>query len=143
MKPADRHPFAPDTGFDGGNLDCGSGLLLMIRKAIDPLRRGGLLEIRSTESSVEEDLPSWCRMTGNELVSWTRAGAQRSFLVCKGALRERSPAVPQGSGSDVVPPQVVVPATHDPSMHDPSVPAIGGIRRDRRKYPYTSPSSVV
>lgn len=125
MKPADRHPFEPDVGFDGGNLDCGSGLLLMIRKAIDPLRRGGLLEIRSTESSVEEDLPSWCRMTGNELVSWTRAGAQRSFLVCKGALRERSPAGPPVTGADVVPPQVVVPVRIPEALPGPApVPEI-------------------
>src|SRR5690606_16050070 len=73
-------------------LDCGNGLLLLIRRHIDPLPRGGLLEIRSTEISVDEDLPAWCRMTGNELVSWTRDGRQRSFLVCKGKLEERSKA---------------------------------------------------
>lgn len=76
--------------FDGGDLDCGNGLLLLIRKHIDPLARGGLLEIRSTEISVEEDLPAWCRLTGNELVSFVRSGSVRSFLVCKGSLAERS-----------------------------------------------------
>ena len=65
------------------------GLLLLIRQHIDPLERGQLLEFRSTEISVEEDLPAWCRMTGNELVSLVRSGRQRSFLVCKGALAER------------------------------------------------------
>jgi 5-methyltetrahydropteroyltriglutamate--homocysteine methyltransferase len=109
MRPEDRHPFGADVSFDGGDLDCGNGLLLMIRKAIDPLKRGELLEILSTESSVEEDLPSWCRMTGNELVSWTRTGEQRRFLVCKGALRERSSADSLGSGSHGVPSQVIVP----------------------------------
>ncbi len=63
----------PDVSFDGGDLDCGNGLLLLIRKHIDPLQRGGLLEIRSTEISVDEDLPAWCRMTGNELVSFIKA----------------------------------------------------------------------
>ncbi len=86
------HALAPDTAFDGGDLDCGNGLLLLIRKHIDPLPRGGLLEIRSTEGSVEGDLPAWCRMTKNELVSWTREGKQRSFLVAKGALAERAAA---------------------------------------------------
>ena len=52
------HPHQPDVGFDGGDLDCGNGLLLLIRKHIDPLPRGGLLEIRSTEISVDEDLPA-------------------------------------------------------------------------------------
>src|SRR3990172_9551012 len=84
MNPAARHPHEPDASFDGGELNCGNGLLLLIRKHIDPLERGQLLEIRSTEISVDEDLPSWCRMTGNELVSLTREGRQRSFLVSKG-----------------------------------------------------------
>jgi 5-methyltetrahydropteroyltriglutamate--homocysteine methyltransferase len=56
---------------------------------MDPLERGELLEFRSTEISVEADFPAWCRMTGNELVSWTKRGRERSFLVCKGALAER------------------------------------------------------
>ncbi len=83
------HP-PPDVSFDGGDLDCGNGLLLLIRKHIDPLPRGGLLEIRSTEISVDEDLPAWCRLTGNELVTWSKEGKQRKFLVCKGQLAERS-----------------------------------------------------
>ena len=86
MQPSERHALAPDVAFDGGDLDCGNGLLLLIRKHIDPLPRGGLLEIRSTEVSVDEDLPAWCRMTRNELVSWTKQGRQRSFLVAKGVL---------------------------------------------------------
>ena len=83
------HALEPDASFDGGDLDCGNGLLLLIRKHIDPLPRGGLLGILSTEISVDEDLPAWCRLTGNELVSFTKDGKQRSFLVCKGKLEER------------------------------------------------------
>lgn len=89
LKPAAAHALAADVSFDGGDLDCGNGLLLLIRRHIDPLPRGGLLEIRSTEISVDEDLPAWCRMTSNDLISWTKAGKQRSFLVCKGKLGER------------------------------------------------------
>src|SRR5688572_12513165 len=92
MDSAERHAQAPDVSFDGGDLDCGNGLLLLIRRHIDPMARGGLLEIRSTEISVEEDLPAWCRLTGNELISFVRAGSVRSFLVCKGTLAERSTA---------------------------------------------------
>jgi 5-methyltetrahydropteroyltriglutamate--homocysteine methyltransferase len=77
--------FRPAARFDGGNLDCGNGLLLQIRRHIDPLESGQLLEIRSTEPSVAEDLPSWCRLTGNELVStWhDRAAGSWSFLISK------------------------------------------------------------
>ena len=49
-----QHPHQAHTSFDGGDLDCGSGLLLLIRKHIDPLIPGQLLEILSTESSVVE-----------------------------------------------------------------------------------------
>ncbi|MDU0938190.1 MAG: 5-methyltetrahydropteroyltriglutamate--homocysteine methyltransferase, partial [Dermabacter sp.] len=56
------------TSFDGGDLDCGNGLLLLIRKHLDPLDPGKFLEIASVDSTVEVDLPSWCSMTGNDLV---------------------------------------------------------------------------
>lgn len=92
MSSVERHPYEADASFDGGDLDCGNGLLLLIRQHIDPLEPGQLLEFRSTEISVEEDFPAWCRMTGNELVSMTREGRQRSFLVCKGPLSNRSRA---------------------------------------------------
>lgn len=85
-----RHAHTPDASFDGGDLDCGNGLLLLIRKHIDPMDRGQLLEILSTETSVKEDLPAWCRMTGNELVAATSSGRATSFLVCKGRLEERA-----------------------------------------------------
>jgi 5-methyltetrahydropteroyltriglutamate--homocysteine methyltransferase len=84
VQPVHSHAERPDVSFDGGDLDCGNGLLLLIRKHIDPMQPGQLLEIRSTEISVDEDLPAWCRLTGNELVSWTKQGRQRSFLVSKG-----------------------------------------------------------
>src|SRR5688572_14639088 len=79
----DRHPFAPAVSFDGGDLDCGNGLLLLIRKHIDPLEPGQLLEIKSTDATVEVELPAWCRLTRNELVSQVRAGNVRSYLVRK------------------------------------------------------------
>src|SRR5437660_7390491 len=92
MDPLPQHALTPDVSFDGGDLDCGGGLLLLIRRYIDPMERGQLLEIISTDASVEQDLPSWCRLTSNELLSWIKRGRQRSYLVCKGSLAERSPA---------------------------------------------------
>ncbi len=84
MSSEPRHPYSPRARFDGGSLDCGSGLLLLIRQHIDPLPDGELLEVRSAESSVREDLPAWCRMTGNELVSLHEIAGGSSFLVSKG-----------------------------------------------------------
>jgi len=127
VQPVERHSFAPDASFDGGDLDCGNGLLLLIRQHMDPLPRGGLLEFRSTEISVEADFPAWCRMTGNELVSWTKRDNLRSFLVCKGALadrRERQSAARPATvlGLDVVP--VRIPRTLPPPAPVPAIPAL-------------------
>ena len=80
-----------------GRLDCGSGLLLLIRQHIDPLEPGAFLEIKSTDATVEEDLPAWCRLTRNELVSRTRAGLVRSYLVRKGGHSEPTVARPPSS----------------------------------------------
>ncbi len=89
MNPLAQHLQESDVSFDGGDLDCGGGLLLLIRRHIDPMNEGQLLEILSTDDSVESDLPSWCRLTGNEMVSYTRQEKQRSYLVCKGPLSAR------------------------------------------------------
>ncbi len=89
-----KHPYSPAVSFDGGDLDCGNGLLLLIRKHIDPLGPGELLEIKSTDSTVEVELPAWCRLTRNELVSQARFGNVRSYLVSKGAFGAESRAEP-------------------------------------------------
>ncbi|MFN0163086.1 MAG: 5-methyltetrahydropteroyltriglutamate--homocysteine methyltransferase [Burkholderiales bacterium] len=125
MNPVPTHTNTPDVSFDGGDLDCGNGLLLLIRRHIDPMDRGHLLEIRSTEISVDEDLPAWCRMTGNELVSWTKAGKQRSFLVSKGKFAERSAAsaLPPRVIAQVVVP-VVVPTTLPAAAPAPAIPPL-------------------
>ena len=129
MEPVDRHPLEADVSFDGGDLDCGNGLLLLIRQHIDPLARGQLLEFRSTEISVEEDFPAWCRMTGNELVSLVRRGKERSFLVCKGKLAERPRPTRQAPTAKVAPPsrqpvEVTVPPTLPPPAPAPAVRAL-------------------
>ena len=59
-------PPASDRVFDGGDMDCGSGLILLIRQNMEPVPAGGVLEIRSTEPTVADELPPWCRMTGHE-----------------------------------------------------------------------------
>ena len=131
MNPTDQHLLPPDVSFDGGDLDCGNGLLLLIRKHIDPMARGQLLEIRSTEISVDEDLPAWCRLTSNELVSFTRVGKQRSFLVCKGKLEERgrTETRPARPAAAVTSPVAAAPAPASAPAAAPPLPprAVMGI----------------
>jgi len=50
MEPVDRHQLDADARFDGGDLDCGNGLLLLIRQHMDPMERGQLLEFRPPRS---------------------------------------------------------------------------------------------
>ena len=80
---------APDTletphVCEGGNLDCGSGLLLLIRKSMEAVPDGDILEIRSTEISVKEDLPAWCRMTENPYLGWRSATEHNKYFVQRG-----------------------------------------------------------
>ena len=135
-----RHPFPPRASFDGGARDCGGGLLLLIRQHIDPLADGELLEIRSSEPSVREDLPAWCRMTGNELVSQLALPGGTSFLVAKGkfvppALLSPPPAAPTAIVTRTivpvhVPERLPAPAPA-PSIKALSVMGVGSWPRPR------------
>ena len=79
-----RDDQEPAAVCDGGDLDCGSGLLLIIREAMAPLGRGAVLEVRSREISVKEDLPAWCRLVGHRLLSTTpAAGNYLHFRIAK------------------------------------------------------------
>ena len=59
---------APDAVFDAGDLGCGDGPLPRIASALREMAPGSILEIRSTNSGVSQDLPAWCRMTGHEFL---------------------------------------------------------------------------
>jgi len=52
---------------DGGTMDCGSGLLLLITRAMRRLDDGERLAVRSAELSVVTDLPAWAELAGHEL----------------------------------------------------------------------------
>lgn len=61
----DANAVTPDKVFDGGDLDCGSGLILLIRENMLKVPVDGILEMRSREPTVADDLPPWCRMAGH------------------------------------------------------------------------------
>ena len=85
----------PDVICEGGNLDCGSGLLLLIRKSMQQVPAGGLLEIHSTEISVREDLPAWCRMTANPYMGWQESDNHHRYFVRRGGAAVSGQAVEQ------------------------------------------------
>src|SRR5690625_3923521 len=69
---------------DGGDLDCGSGLLLIIKKHMDPLTEGDILEIRSRERTVAGDLPVWCSMVKHQFLGSEPGENWTSYFVEKG-----------------------------------------------------------
>jgi TusA-related sulfurtransferase len=77
----DLGAIEPDRVFDGGDLDCGSGLVLLIRENMLQVPEQGILEMRSREPTVKNDLPPWCRMVGHEyLGSVEGKGLTRYFV---------------------------------------------------------------
>lgn len=54
---------------DGGDMDCGSGLLLLITRAMRRLGPGQVLGVRSAEVSVVTDLPAWADLVGHDVVA--------------------------------------------------------------------------
>lgn len=81
----DLAAVTPDAVFEGGDLDCGSGLVLLIREAMADVPEGGVLELRSREPSVRDDLPPWCRMVGHALLGELPEPRGARYLIRKGA----------------------------------------------------------
>lgn len=68
--PGDPTPLGPVASLvDGGEMDCGSGLLLLITRAMRRLAPGELLGIRSAEPSVVTDLPVWADLVGHRIAT--------------------------------------------------------------------------
>ncbi len=78
--------LTPDALFDGGALDCGSGLVLLIRENMARVPAGGVLEMRSVEPTVRDDLPPWCRMVGHDFLGALPGETERQtrFFVRRG-----------------------------------------------------------
>jgi len=73
----DGQALAVSAVCDGGDQGCGGGLLLLLLQAMKRLESGAVLEVRSSDPGVREDLPAWCRMTGNALLA-EQEGEQRN-----------------------------------------------------------------
>lgn len=78
--------FGSDATCYGGDLDCGSGLLMMMRAHLDRLDPGQVLEVVSTEPTVWHDLPAWCRVNAHTLVGALPDGGRTRYYVRKGTV---------------------------------------------------------
>lgn len=78
----------PDQILDGGDLDCGSGLILLIRESMLKTPEGGILEMRSREPTVGVDLPPWCKMVGHEYLGALQTPAYARYFMRRTAQAE-------------------------------------------------------
>ncbi len=81
----DANAFTPDAVFDGGDLDCGSGLILLIREQMLKTPVNGILEMRSREPTVADDLPPWCRMAGHTYLGKASGNGFARYFVKRGS----------------------------------------------------------
>jgi TusA-related sulfurtransferase len=80
--------IVPDQVFDGGDLDCGSGLILLIRENMLKIPVGGILEMRSREPSVSDDLPPWCRMVHHEYLGKAEGDGFSRYFIRRGEAKK-------------------------------------------------------
>ena len=71
---AESQPFGAPTvsvalEYDGGEMDCGSGLLLAITSRMRRIESGEVLLLHTRERSVLADLPAWARLAGHDLLA--------------------------------------------------------------------------
>jgi 5-methyltetrahydropteroyltriglutamate--homocysteine methyltransferase len=79
----DGQAIAVSTVCAGGDQGCGGGLLLLMQQAMKHLDPRAVLEVRSTDPGVREDLPAWCRMTGNELLAEQEGERRNRYFLRK------------------------------------------------------------
>ena len=65
---AQENLVKPATRWDAGETGCGQ-LIVGLRRQLEGLASGDLLELIARDAGAPYDLPAWCRMTGHTLVS--------------------------------------------------------------------------
>jgi TusA-related sulfurtransferase len=108
-----------------GDLPLGGGLLAILRPALDLVEPGGVLALNSSNDSVRDDLPTWCKLEHHEYLGREPLpGGGERHLIKRGSLglprgkREWGLTLPQHDGqifaTDVVA-SVPLPSTTDPA----------------------------
>jgi len=59
--------IAPASVWDAGHMSCGD-LVLALRIRLQSMPGGAILQVTARDPAAPEDLPAWCRLTGNRLV---------------------------------------------------------------------------
>jgi TusA-related sulfurtransferase len=67
--PVRQSPFEATAFYDAGSKGCTDGPLDDIAGLLHRMSSGQTLEVHASSPSVAEDLPAWCRMSGQELMA--------------------------------------------------------------------------
>ena len=114
----DADSCAPDatTGNDGPSaapsdttkriqLNCSGmqcpGPIMEVFKTMKDLKEGECLEVTASDPGFAKDIVSWCRRTGNTLLSNEEKNGSYVALLCRGTQLDDAPAVPQGTAVPV------------------------------------------
>ncbi|MCC7548050.1 MAG: sulfurtransferase TusA family protein [Burkholderiales bacterium] len=57
-----------DEEWDAGDLGCGD-LVIRLRFRLKAMQPGEVIRVHATDPGAREDLPAWCRMTGETLLA--------------------------------------------------------------------------
>jgi TusA-related sulfurtransferase len=76
-------PHKPTGTFDAIGHSCVE-LLLPMAKMVRALEPGQVLKIVTDDVAAREDLGSWCRMTGNELMNRVKGDGFDSYYIRRG-----------------------------------------------------------
>lgn len=81
----DQQPHErPDQTLDVSGLQC-PGPIVQVKKGVEKLEPGQVLEVTSTDPGFAADVPAWCDRTGNTLISVTPDGGKYTARIRKGA----------------------------------------------------------
>ena len=86
---------------DARGLQC-PGPVLELKKGVEQIREGEQVEIRATDMGFALDVPSWCRATGNTLVSVREEDGEVIAVVLKGSSDTSCAVSPPGAGKTLV-----------------------------------------
>lgn len=71
-----------NTELDARGLNCPLPIL-RTKKAINALQQGDTLRVLATDPGAVKDFSSFCKQTGNELLSSEQVGSEYTFLIRK------------------------------------------------------------
>jgi TusA-related sulfurtransferase len=78
-------PFPqPSAQVDGGTLGVGTGLLMLLRDALEGVPPGAVIAVGTTDTATAHDLPAWCRVMAHTYLGAEAAPGGATYYFRKG-----------------------------------------------------------